>query len=303
MKKFTWLKKLVLYREHIDFSFGWFSFFVTLQTLIWFGLLYWPLKALQTGFWPAQLASVWLLVACFAAFHLANSFVEFFFHRYLLHTIFWQRLQGLALKHRKHHKLTHVKVLDTPTDELGRSPVRFLYPITEEHQVESSAFPGWALVAFWGVFTPVIALLQVSMPTLPWVTAGYLAVTWSFWLYEVRHAVEHLDYEKFWRPKIERSRTVRRIYGFHLMHHWSVNVNEAIGGFFGLPLPDLLFGTYHVPEALPLPGDYIAKNDLIAPAPCRFISWLDQLSSQAETNIKEKKKRDALRKSNRTPLA
>ena len=50
-----------------------------------------------------------------------------------------------------------------------------------------------------------------------------LSVTAYYCAYEVWHAVLHLPFERFWRPAMASrvlGHMVRRMYGFHLMHHW-----------------------------------------------------------------------------------
>ena len=292
------IKKLVLYRLPVDFAFGWFSLFVVLQIAFWFCFLYFPLNWLWPGTWERQLASpFYVTVGCFVGFHLVVSFFEFVFHRYILHSVFWKLLQGLARKHREHHRLTEVREVRAQLLPNGTAPVRNRYPIVDESQIESSTFPGWALVSFWGIFTPLILVLQAVFPSLPVVIAGYLAVAWSFYLYEVKHAVEHLDYDKFWKRFVARpdwvGRTARKIYGFHLMHHSRFRVNQAISGFFGIPVPDLVFGTYFIPEQLPLPGALVAPDSQDPPPPCRFIQWLDRRVEQCEQRIRETRKQHA----------
>lgn len=294
------LRALVLYRstKRIEFSFGWFSIFVALQIGLFFGLAYLALSWWAPRLLATQLNAGWYhYLLCFVTAHLALGFFEFFFHRYILHSIFWRLLRGLAKKHRRHHGLTHVVELKTLPVERDRVEVRNCYPIVEPLQIESSAFPAYALVTFWGVFTPFIIACQLLMPGLPWLITGYLAIAWSLWLYEVMHAIEHLDYGKVWQPLIERpglvGRFVRKAYGFHLMHHKEYRVNQAISGFFGLPLPDWLFGTFFVPKELPLPGAVIDPRTQIPPKPRILIRWLDSIIESCERRIQEADKQQA----------
>lgn len=296
----SFLRALVLYRsiKKVDFSFGWFSLFVGLQVGLFFLIGY----VILVNFAPQLLAAQsgagwWRYTLCFGAIHLALAFFEFFFHRYVLHSVFWRFLRGLARKHRKHHGLTHVVELKTGPAVLDRVGVRNCYPIVEPTQIESSAFPAYALVTFWGIFSPLIIGLQLAMPTLPWLICGYLAVAWSLWLYETMHAIEHLDYEKVWRPLIERKtllgRIARKAYGFHLMHHSKDRVNQAISGFFGLPVPDWVFRTFFVPDQLPLPNAVVDPKTQIPPPPLGIIRWLDTVIEACEQRIKEADRQQA----------
>lgn len=297
------LRALVLYRsiKKVDFSFGWFSLFVGLQVGTLFTVGYFVLAAFFPHLLAVQLgADWWWYVVCFCAARLSVAFFEFFFHRYVLHSVFWRLLRGLAKKHRKHHGLTHVVELKEPTHivelrsepiEPGRVRIRNRFPIVEPSQIESSAFPAWALAAFWGIFTPLILTVQLLSPNLPWLVCCYLAVPWSLWLYETIHAIEHLDYDKVWRPLIERpgliGRLIRKAYGFHLMHHANDSVNLAISGFLALPVPDWVFGTFFVPRELPLPNTEVDPKTQIPPKPLFVIRWLDLLVDSCERRMKD----------------
>jgi hemolysin III len=300
------LQKLALYRSehHVNFSFGWFSVYTMLVTACWLALLYFLLGWLLPTVLVEQLNDPWwVYLICFAVFHLGVAFFEHPFHRYILHNVFWRFLRSLCRKHEEHHRLTVVReIRHNPTPD-GRVNVRNRYPIVEPEQIESSAFPAWALVTFWGLFTPLIVLLQVTFPALPWVVTGYLAIAWSLWLYEVKHAIEHLDYEKVWKRWVERpdwlGKIARTIYGFHLMHHSRVRVNQAISGFFGIPVPDLVFGTYFVPKELPLPGAVVDPATQEPPPACRFTRWLDRIVEACEARIVAWDKLQALAKAGR----
>jgi hemolysin III len=288
------LRALVLYRstKKVDFSFGWFSLFIGLQVGMFFAIGYFVLAWVAPHVLAAQVgAGWWRYMLCFGCVHLTLAFFEFFFHRYVLHSVFWRFLRGLARKHRKHHGLTHVVELKTAATQSDRVKVRNCYPIVEPPQIESSAFPAYALVTFWGVFTPLIVTLQLLGPEMPWLISGYLAVAWSLWLYETMHAIEHLDYQKVWRPLIERpgffGRCARKAYGFHLMHHAKDRVNQAISGFFGLPVPDWVFGTFFVPRELPLPNTEVDPLTQIPPRPLFVIRWLDTVIEACERRIQE----------------
>ncbi|MBI4948041.1 hypothetical protein HY844_00585 [Candidatus Berkelbacteria bacterium] len=191
----------------------------------------------------------------------------------------WKSLRAFEAKHGEHHALTHVKPHNRESTE-EVVVVLNKYPITVFEQIRSSAFPAYALITFVGIFAPIIALLQFTMPGLPWITTGLAAVIWSFYLYEVLHALWHENPTTSWKTWIELpivGRLVKSVYGFHLIHHAHHRSNMAISGFFGLPVPDWIFGTYYVPEKLPLDNHMTMKRSDYPnpPPPCKLIAWLD----------------------------
>jgi hemolysin III len=67
------------------------------------------LRLLAPGVWAAQfLAEPWLLLPAFAAVSLGLCFVEFFFHRYVLHLPAIPGLSRLYRQHTLHHALTRI---------------------------------------------------------------------------------------------------------------------------------------------------------------------------------------------------
>src|SRR5471032_454411 len=59
--------------------------------------------------WQAQLAASWqAMLATFLVFHLVAAFVEFFFHRYVLHAPLLPLLGRFYKQHTLHHALTRV---------------------------------------------------------------------------------------------------------------------------------------------------------------------------------------------------
>lgn len=264
------------------FSILRFSIMVAVQ----FGLLLLALRACLPGVWHTQLAAGWLaILLTFLAIHLLNSFFEWFFHRYSLHAMILSWFKGLAASHRHHHSLTKIMLDPIPAGE-----DRFVlnrYSIVAEEQFESSAFPAWALLAFWVLFTPFLVVLQLLMPRLPIIIAGYAAYTWSMVCYEILHAIEHRPYE-WWKHATEHPRfgpMWRKLYGFHHMHHANIRCNEAIGGFFGLPIADWVFGTYHQPKELLLDGRVATAKQFAIPQPGRITRWLDRWAMRRETKI------------------
>src|SRR6266850_436271 len=129
--------------------------------------------------------------------------------------------------------------------------------------------------------------VQVLLPRLPVLMGGYAAITWSMCLYEILHAIEHQPYE-WWKRATEHPRlggVWRKLYGFHHMHHANVSCNEAISGFFGLPIADWVLGTYHQPKELLLEGRVATARDFAVPRPPRIVQWLDGWARKREAQI------------------
>lgn len=299
MKKL--LARLVLYRtdEEVDFSFGYFIAFVLIQTLLFMAAVYTICHLLKRDLIEVQFATslpLWLL--CFTLMHLVMSLFEYLFHRYTLHKVAVGWLATFKRKHTEHHSLTHVRDLKHKPNRIGQVQVRNKLAITEPNQIRSSAFPAYALITFWGVFSLMIWPLQLLLPSLPILSAGYLAVVFSFSLYEILHAIMHLDYDKYWHRKVEQSLFVRKVYGFHAMHHSNELVNQAIGGFFGLPIWDWIFGTYFVPEDVPLPEAWVRPETQKPPRPRWLVRMLDLMVKRLETRFIKRQKKTALARHN-----
>jgi len=258
----------------------------TLLALLQLVLLFAGYHALFPKLWAGQLAGgVAPFVSAFLAMHLFLCFFEWFFHRYVLHGVTSRWLKRLAHEHRHHHSLTSIRL--RPVEKGSDRFILNEYPITHEAQYPSSAFPAYALVAFWALFTPFLVGLQALMPRLPMVLAGYAAIAWSMMLYEILHAIDHWPYE-WWQRATEHPRfgaLWRKLYGFHLMHHANIGCNEGIGGFFGFPIADWCFGTYHQPKQLLLEGRKATAKDFAVSPPRRFVRWLDRWTRKRETGI------------------
>ena len=268
--------------QHRRFSIARFAIQVALQ----FGVLLVALRLLLPKMWQASTsAGVWVFVLVFLTIHLFLAFFEWFFHRYVLHGVMHWWLQHFAAGHRHHHGLTPIRL--RPISEGSDRLVLNEYPITREEQYPDSAFPFYALAAFWLLFTPLFAGLQVLLPRLPILIAGYSAVTWSMILYEILHAIDHWPYE-WWKNATEHPRLGvfwRLIYGFHLMHHANIGGNEAIGGFFSLPIPDWCLGTFHHPKELLLEGRLATAKDFSLRRPHAVVRWLDRWARRREAVI------------------
>jgi hemolysin III len=240
------------------------------------------LAFLAPAIWNIQLAASFPAFAgTFLAVHFVNAFAEFFFHRYVLHAPLVPLLTYFYKQHTRHHGLTYVvarKITGAGTGKKLR--IENNYPIVEEAQHEASFFPWYAFSLFGIIWTPIFMLAQWFLASAPIFLAGYAALSWSLFLYEVLHSLEHLPLDK-WQPLFERRRSGRwwkMFYAFHLRHHFDIRSNEAISGFFGLPVADLVFHTFVKPATLYENGGFAGADELKRPAP-RFIGWLDKLAA------------------------
>jgi hemolysin III len=236
------------------------------------------LRLLVPDVWSAQFlapASRWTVA--FLVISLVNCYVEYFFHRYVLHLPAISLLRRLYRQHTRHHALTRI----------GRRPGRagreilFIenkFPIVEPEQGEASFFPWYSLAVFAVVLSPLLAALQWLLPSFPWFFAGFGALAVSLTLYEVLHAIDHWSFSR-WAPLIEHprwGRVWRPVYGFHLRHHAVIDCNESISGFFGLPLADWTFGTCLIPQTIYADGEEWAADKFTSPRPRQPIRWLDR---------------------------
>ncbi|OGF82264.1 hypothetical protein A3B18_02885 [Candidatus Giovannonibacteria bacterium RIFCSPLOWO2_01_FULL_46_13] len=176
------------------------------------------------------------LVAIFsatAAVIVINIFVEWGFHKYVLHGMFpgflrnhWPVKSFYEAHDGVHHVLT---------------PVAH-YAILEEAQTKSSTFPFWSLPVFILIYLPFLLLAQAFFSG-PIILGGILGVTASYTSYENLHALYHADYELFWRERIEtpgwRGKCWEKVFEYHKKHHAdsSKNLNMVF------PLADCLLGT------------------------------------------------------------
>ena len=230
--------------------------------------------------WHAQVGGpLWKLLAAFLSLSLFNCFVEYFFHRYVMHKPVLKFLNYFYRQHTHHHSLTRI----TRRRTAGGIEVNFVenfYPILKIEQHEASFFPWYAFTIFAALFTPVFALLQWAAPSFPCFLAGYTALSSSLILYEVFHAIEHWPFEK-WGPLIDHPRWGgfwRKTYSFHLRHHAVIDCNEAVSGFFILPVADWVFGTCIIPGILYKHGESPEPKEFLSPTPVWFIRWLDRIT-------------------------
>lgn len=259
--------------NHEEFSLPLFVLTI-LATLA--GLLA-ALRLFAPHVWTAQfLAPLWAGVVAFLVMSLVNCFMEYFFHRYVLHTPAVPFLRRLYRQHTLHHALTHIARRQS-RDGRGILFIENKFPITEPEQHEAAFFPWYSLAVFALVLTPLLALLQWLLPSFPWFLAGFAALAVSLSLYEILHAINHWAFEK-WEPLITHprwGRLWRPAYAFHLRHHAVTDCNESISGFFGLPLADWAFGTCVIPQTVYAQGEEWTPDKFRSPAPRGFIRRLD----------------------------
>ncbi len=231
--------------------------------------------------WEAQVSAAWWkCLVVFVAISGVDCFIEFFFHRYVLHKPVVPFLRHLYKQHTKHHGLTRIGRRRTRAGK--EIPfIENVYPIVHAEQKEASFFPWFSLAAFALILTPLFCLCQWLAPSWPWFSFGYAALTSSLLLYEILHAIEHWPFET-WAPLIDNPRwgwLWKKAYSFHLRHHAVIECNESISGFFTLPLADWLFGTCVIPQTLYMDGEEWAAAEFRNPRPYRFIRWCDSLAN------------------------
>lgn len=240
--------------------------------------------------WAAQVsAGAWYFAAAFLTIHLFNAFVEFVFHRYVLHKPVVPLLSRFYKQHTLHHSLTRIGKRYTA----GGREVPFvenIYPVTTPEQGEASFFPWYTLAIFAALMTPLLAVLQWLLPAFPWFFAGFSALAFSLALYEIFHAIEHWSFER-WSPLIEHRHFGwfwRKVYSFHLRHHAVIDCNEAISGFFTLPVFDWVFGTFILPKSLYTDGTEWTASEFTSPRPRAIIRWCD---AQSDALVKGRRAR------------
>lgn len=258
-----------------------------LQVVIQLSLLFLAFRFLLPNIWAQQVAAgPGAIIIAFLCAHLFIAFFEWAFHRYVLHCTIHPWLARFSRGHRHHHELTPIKL--RPNEAGPGRVVLNHYPILEEEQYEDAAFPPYALFAFWALFTPVFLLAQLILPQSPVMLGGYAAVAWSMTGYEVFHAVEHFPYE-WWQRAVEDRRIGKvwtKLYGFHHFHHANIGANEAISGFFGLPVADWVFRTYHQPQDLLLHGRLATAKEFAVRPPWSWVVWLDRWARKREAGLR-----------------
>jgi len=216
------------------------------------------------------------------ALGLPLSAFEYFYHRYLLHSAVLPFMAAMHRAHQTHHGLTAVKAPVSAKEPSKLVPVQNEFPVEEPHQEESMMFPVYSISIFFGIFLILLALpLKLIFPGAPIVVSVLMATTLQYSLYELWHAVTHLPYDRFWRPLIEHrlfGKLGRRVYSFHLMHHWRPSTNLAVVGFWGIAIWDHAFRTHSRPGRLPVAGAVVNYEDAVIKKPLFPISALDRIS-------------------------
>jgi hemolysin III len=265
--------------EHPPFSLALFLLTIVLSVA---GLL----TVLRIGFpriWDQQMvATLGRGVLAFLALSLVNCFIEYIFHRYVLHKPAVPFLRRFYRQHTLHHALTRI-ARKTTRDGKGLMFIENKYPILDHDQHEASFFPWYTLLVFAGILTPLLALLQRLCPSFPWFFSGFAALASSLAIYELVHAIEHWSLEK-WEPLIVHPRWGffwRPAYSFHLRHHAVIDCNESISGFFCLPIADWAFGTCLMPRSIYADGQEWTPEEFKSPTPIWPIRMLDRAAEGA----------------------
>ena len=254
-------------------AFLWFAAFIALQLVAVFGIVRYFFRST----WDQQVASgLWAIGVTFLVCSVLLCFAEYFFHRYLLHIETVRFLRVLTTSHLAHHKLTAIGF-----DDACRT-VRSSYPICDVAHDDQATFPPWGLVPAFAAFTPFFAPFAFSFPGIPILIGGYAAIAMAMFLYESMHVAHHQPYEVWWKPRLDRpilGGVLRKAYGFHQGHHANYRCNLNVAGFFGIPLADLVFGTYHQPDVLLLDGAPATKEVArkLTSQPRWPIAWLDRV--------------------------
>jgi hemolysin III len=279
--------------EHVkveeQFSLPLFLFTIA-ATFVGLAGLFWLVA--PAAIWHAQVAFTPLAFAiAFLSISMFNCFVEYGFHRYVLHKPVASFLSRFYRQHTLHHSLTRIGRRRTP----GGRDVPFvenIYPVTEPEQGEASFFPWYTLTVFVIVLCPLLAVLQWLTPGIPWFLGGLSATAFSLTLYEVFHAIEHWAFER-WAPLIEHKQMGwfwRKVYSFHLRHHAVIDCNEAISGFFTLPVADWVFGTFLLPKSLYVDGSEWKPEEFVSPRPYAPIRWLDRKTDELVQKRREQER-------------
>jgi hemolysin III len=256
-----------------------FATTVLAQTAAFVGLTFWLLPQVA----KAE-SHMWLGIIIWAAIlGIPLSLFEYLYHRYLLHAAVLPFMSSMHRAHTTHHGLTNVQAPVTPRDPEKMVTVTSAYPVEEEHQEESMMFPLYSIAIFQAIFLILLALpFKLMFPSQPILFATMLSVMLCYSLYEFWHAILHLPFETFWKPATEEwagKRMFRRMYSFHLMHHWRPTCNLAIVGLWGVAVWDYAFLTHRRPERIPLDQASVNFTDCTLRKPLFVIQLFDRWKS------------------------
>lgn len=260
-------------------------FFVILHMTVLFVVI----KYLLPTIWLAQLTAGWpLIMLVFFGRSISNCFLEWFVHRYMLHTWIVSWLKRFWCNHGKHHGLTAIGI--KKHESLGEIRVFSRYFLDEEGDWFNVSLADYTLLAFIAVETAFALPLQLVFPEIPFLISGYLAVACSYALYEIIHPLEHRPKEwwdaKFSNPFWSFLRWyVSRLRRRHQYHHLHPRFNMAIMGLFGYPLADKFFRTDLLPPDILYDGALVNEKDLVPPSPHRFVLWLDAWARKREVRF------------------
>ena len=98
----------------------------------------------------------------------------------------------------------------------------------------------------------------------------------------------------------------RKMYGFHQAHHANYKCNMNIAGFFGVPLADLVLGTYEQPALLLIDGAPAGKEVAarLTKTPHWPISMMDNaLLKRRRRMVREQEERAARKAAEPSPDA
>jgi hypothetical protein len=256
--------------------FGKFFIFVAIQLGIAIGVF----ALVAPKAFSLEIHHPWGILLWTFLFGIPLSLFEYLYHRYLLHSAILPFMSAMHRAHSTHHGLTSVKAPVTPKEPSKLVPVSSEFPVEEEHQTESMMFPSYSISIFFAVFMILLGLPgKLIFPGQPVLLALIFAITIYYSMYEIWHMILHLPFERFWKPRTETGvlkPMFRRMYGFHVMHHWRPSSNQAIVGFWGVALWDYAFRTHRRPKRLPLDGAEVNYHDATLAKPLWPIALLDR---------------------------
>lgn len=256
-------------------------FIITIIVLL--VIILWLFAFFEPAIWHVQLRLAWwIYLPVFVGMNFFTCFIEYFFHRYVLHAHIIPGFRSFFVAHTRHHALTKIHVREPTSGNNLREPVvENKYLIDEDEQHKHSFFPFWSLVGFSFFATPFFALFQSQLPELPIFLVGYVTLAWGLIFYELLHAAQHKPYETWWKSKIENpiwGWYWNILYRTHIAHHANIYNSEGISGFFGIPLADWIFGTLKMPRTLYEDGTAAYSKDFESPIPRWPIQQLDKFA-------------------------
>jgi hemolysin III len=286
-------------RKH-DPPFSPWKFSVTLT--FWFVSYIVILAKFFPKIWEIQLfASGKSLRWTIVAFVGLNCFMEWGFHRYVLHSpllsylinkipvlrwILWPIRVLFDRLYNRHHEVHHPLTLVAERKGPSNGPSRVnhnIYPIKEKWQHKASYFP-WFTFSGFGIFQLIVFIpAQRYWPHAPIFLGGILSLGTSLFLYEIRHAIDHWP-----EPKLQPifniwfiGARLQEFYKIHLGHHAVIKMNMNISGFFLFPFADLLLLTYKKVNTFYKNGEPVTDGSFEAPRPWWFVCLLDKLAEKA----------------------